>query len=170
MKRYSKREILREIINGNEEILVYLTRKYFSASRRLLRIRGFRDELTPEIFSEVLALSYSNLRLLRMDHVDFETYFFNCLNEEIRSRKESGRRMEISDTPNQSVGITAQCVSILDEQAQNLLFSRVAENLSYERIAEKFQFSNAIIAQYEVNKAYEQLEGIVKLRMNILHN
>ncbi len=170
MKRYSKREILSEITNGNEEILVYLSRKYFSVARRVLRIRGFRDERTPEIFSEVLASAYSNLQNLKVDHIDFEKYFLDSLNEEIKSRKEERKKNVMRDLANQPAEVASQCVSIMDEQAQKLLYARVSEKLSYEKIAEKFQFSNAVIAQYEVNKAFNQVEGIVKLRMNISQN
>ena len=90
----------------------------------------------------------------------------NALNEEIKSLKEGRKRNDIYSAPEPAL-VAAKCVSILDEDVQRLLFARVAEKLSYERIKEKFQFSNAVIAQYEVNKALDQLEGIVKLRMNI---
>jgi len=167
VKRFSKHEIISEINNGNEEVLVYLSGKYFPTARRLMRIRGFRDDVTPEIFSEVLAKVYSGLRSQDAVHFEFEPYFLSKLNEEIKSRKE-GRQMNHGDgLTAQPEAVSAKCVQIMDEETQQLLYSRVAENLSYERIAEKFQFSNAVIAQYEVNKALNQLEGIVKLRMNI---
>jgi hypothetical protein len=76
------------------------------------------------------------------------------------------RGTNIPDHQTGSVEIASQCVSILDEQSQQLLFSRVSGKMSYERIQEKFQFNNAVIAQYEVNKAFSQLEGILKLRLN----
>ena len=168
MKRFSKREILSEINNGNEEVLVYLSRKYFSTARRLLRLRGFRDELTPAIFCGVLATVYTDLRRRQNEHIDFETYFINALNEEIRQSREK-RKINIQGNTDASE-VAAQCVSILDEQSQKLIFARIAEKLSYERITDKFQFSNPVIAQYEVNKAFNQLEGIIKLRMNISQN
>jgi hypothetical protein len=169
VKRYSKHEILSEINNGNEEVLVYLSHKYFPVARRLLRIRGFRDEQTPDIFSDILAGVYAELQNQKVDYIDFDTYFLNALNEDIKTRKEM-RKKNMADAINQPAVVVSQCVSIMDDHAQNLLFSRVAERLSYERITDKFQFSNAVIAQYEVNKAFNQLEGIVKLRMNIQQN
>ncbi|MEO8086071.1 MAG: hypothetical protein ABI763_04585 [Bacteroidota bacterium] len=169
MKRFAKREILSEINNGNEEVLVYLARKYFSTARRLLRIRGFRDEQTPKIFSAVLAAVYADLRQQKKEHIDFEAYFLSALNKEIETLKE-GNKNSFKFKVHQSTEVASQCVSILDEQAQALLFARVAEQLSFEQIKDRFQFSNAVIAEYEVQKALSQLTGIVKLRMNIAQN
>ena len=70
----------------------------------------------------------------------------------------------------QQTAVASQCVSILDEQARNLLHACYAERKSFEDIATKFEFSNAVIAQHEVNKAMNMLEGIVKLRLNISLN
>jgi len=72
--------------------------------------------------------------------------------------------------PDSDISIASQCVSILDDQLQKLLFARIVEKMSYENIADRFQYSNAVIAQHEVHKALHQLEGIVKLRMNISTN
>lgn len=164
MKRYSKSDIIPEINNGNREILVYLSRKYFPSARRLLRVRGFHDELTPGIFSDVLAAVFLKLQQQSNEYVDFETYLIRMLNDHIKDLKD--RNVAEETHADQSIAITSQCVSIMDEQSQQLLFSRIAGKMSYERIKEKFQFSNAVIAQYEVNKAFNQLEGIVKLRLN----
>jgi len=164
VKRFTEREVIPEINNGSREILVYLARKYFPSSRRLLRIRGFHDELTPGIFADVLANVYLKLQQQQFEYVDFESYFMHALNDHIRTLKENGKSpMLESDHPDE---IASQCVSILDDQSQKLLFSRVSGKMSYERIKDKFQFSNAVIAQYEVNKALSQLEGIIKLRLN----
>jgi hypothetical protein len=57
----------------------------------------------------------------------------------------------------------------MDDHSRELLFSRIADKMSYEHIMEKFKYSNAVIAQYELNKAYDQLEGIVKMRLNIFN-
>jgi hypothetical protein len=164
VKRYSESEVISEINNGNREILVYLGRKYFPASRKLLRVRGFRDELTPGIFSEVLVSVYLKLQQQQFEYVDFESYFHNALNDYIKILKERGLDQHSQET--QPEDIASQCVSILDDQSQQLLFARVSGKMSYERIQDRFQFSNAVIAQYEVNKAFSQLEGIIKLRLN----
>jgi len=165
VKRYSKSEIIPEITNGNREVLVYLARKYFPSARRLLRIRGFRDEQTPGIFSDVLISVFLKLQQQQDEYLDFEPYLLRALNDHIKFLREE----VINKKSNEEVRpaeIVSQCVSIMDEQSQQLLFSRVSGKMSYESIKEKFQFSNSVIAQYEVNKAFGQLEGIVKLRLN----
>jgi len=164
VKRYSKRDIIREINNDNREILVYLSRKYFPSVRRLLRVRGFHDELTPGIFSDVLAAAYLKLQQQHNEYIDFEQFLIRMLNDHIKELKE--RNVPEESHADQSVDIASHCVSIMEEQSQQLLFCRIAAKRSYEHIKEKFQFSNAVIAQYEVNKAFNQLEGIVKLRLN----
>ncbi len=90
----------------------------------------------------------------------------NAVSEKIKYLKEV-EKGNINPVVNEPDEVASQCVSILDEQAQKLLYSRIVGKLSYERIEKKFQYSNAVIAQYEVNKAYDQLKGIVKLRLNI---
>jgi len=165
VKRYSEGEIISEINNGNREVLVYLARKYFPSSRRLLRIRGFHDEQTPGIFSDVLVNVYLKLQQQQFEYIDFESYFLHALNDQIRTLKERGKEVHESEVI-QPVDIASHCVTIMDDQSQQLLYSRVAGKMSYERIRDKFQFSNPVIAQYEVNKALNQLEGIVKLRLN----
>jgi hypothetical protein len=165
VKRYSDKEILSEINNGRVDILVYLSEKYFSPARRILRMRGFHDADTPEIFSDVLFTCYKKLREHKTGQLNFENFFMEQLDQEIRNRKTGAQG--VKKTPTVPAAIIAQCVTILDEQAQGLLFARVSEGLSDEQIADKFLFSNAVIAQYEVNKAFNQLEGIVKVRLNI---
>jgi len=54
MGRYSNKQLITEIQNGREEVLVYLAKKYFQTSRRILRTKGVRDSQTPDIFSRVL--------------------------------------------------------------------------------------------------------------------
>ena len=164
MKRYSEGEIIREINNGSREVLVYLARKYFPSSRRLMRIKGLRDEVTPSVFADVLTSVYLKLQQQQLEYVDFESYFLHALNDHIKSLKSGGNAaIHREAAPDE---IASHCVTILDDQSQQILFSRIAEKMSYERIKNKFQFSNAVIAQYEVNKAMSQLEGIVKLRLN----
>jgi len=53
---------------------------------------------------------------------------------------------------------------------RNLITARYAERLSFEKIAQRFDYSNPVIAQHELKKAMSQLEGIVKLRLNITLN
>lgn len=171
MKRFSKKELSTEINNGNKEVLVYLSRKYFSGVRRLLRLRGIPDEETPAVFSDVLAATFAGLRRKNAVHLDFESYFMNALQSEVRRRKEiSKKNVPVEPLFSEPVEIVAQCISILPDVSRQLLFARVAEKRSFEQIAEVFNFSNAVIAEYEIDKALTLLEGIVRLRFAIPNN
>lgn len=66
--------------------------------------------------------------------------------------------------------IVAGCVNLMEVDNRRLLAARYAENLSYEQIAVRFEYSNPVIAQFEVNKAMNQLEGIARARLNISSN
>jgi len=66
--------------------------------------------------------------------------------------------------------IVSDCVSIMDPDSRRLLAARYAEKLSYEQIAARYEYSNPVIAQFEVNKAMTQLEGIARARLNISSN
>ena len=169
MKRYPGRDILTEINNGNEEVLVYLARKYFTTARRILRMRGFRDEHTPHIFADVLAKVYSDLRHQKREHLDFESYFLGLL-KSVPKNKLAEDKNVAPDQVNEAGHIVSQCVAIMEDDAQQLLFARVTEKLNYEQMKDRFQFSNAVIAQYEFDKAFNQLEGIVRLRLNIIQD
>ena len=131
----------------------------------MLRVRGIHDELTPVIFAETLANVFSELRYRGNDKIDFDSYFLNALDESAKAilAKTKAGEHSASDEP---VQVAAKCVSILDPKAQQLLYAKVAGQYSYERIRDEFNFSNSVIAQYEVTKVMDQLEGIVKLRMN----
>ena len=61
--------------------------------------------------------------------------------------------------------VAARCISILDERSKALLFARYAENLNFEQLASRFQFSNPVIAQTEVEKAGSLMERILSARL-----
>jgi len=174
MSRYTNKQLITEIQNGNEEVLVYLASKYFRASSRMLRLKGVKDSSTPGIFSTVLVKAWMDILHHKFPpSIEFETFFFNTLTEYIRELKvkKHTKRLHASDAFSvQQRDVVAQCVSILDENARNLVYACFADHLSYEGIAARFNYSNAVIAQHEVNKAMNQLEGIVKLRLNISNN
>jgi len=172
MSRYSNKELIAEIQNGNEEILVYLTGKYFSQVRRILRMRGWKDSLSPEIFATVLIRVWFDVSGPGFSpSVDLETFFFNSLQDYLTELRKKNQ-LDLSNDPfsTDQKEVVSQCVSILDEQARNIVHARYAGHLSFEQIASRFNYSDAVIAQHEVNKAMNQLEGIVKLRLNISLN
>jgi hypothetical protein len=172
--RVNKKEIIGEIKHNNENVLPVLAKKYFPSSRRIIRMSGIKDSETPEVFSNVLAHVYL---IIQQEHVpkniDFEDYFFTTLHEwinKIKQQKKDKKKLKFSDLVSNKNKVAGDCVSILDEQSQQIIFARVIEKLAYEKIAMRFRFASAVVAQHEFNKAYNQLESIVKVRMNISLN
>jgi len=170
--RINKKEIINEIKHNNEDVLVVLTRKYFSSCRKILRMNGFKDTETPKVFSEVLAHVYFTIQQQDVPHnIDFEDYFFQMLNDYIDKLKlQRKSKLKFSDLVDDENKIASDCVSILDDHSRKVVYARVVERLSYEKIAQRFQYGSAVLAQQEFNRIYNQLEGIVKLRMNISLN
>lgn len=171
MKRYRNSEVIAEIQNGNKEILFYLSRKYFQSSRRLLRRKGLPDDRTPEVFSAVLVRVYRDLKQSKLSsEIDFEAYLFRAMEDFVKedkaARRENKVRLSVTYSDQQR-DVVSQCVSILDDQAEDLLIARYAEKLSYEEIASRFELTNPVVAQEHVSKAMELLEGIVKARLNL---
>ena len=152
---------------------MYLSSKYFQHAGRIMRMKGVKDSMTPGIFSTVLVKAWLNVKQHAFpSSIEFETFFFNSLQDYLAELKES-KRNQLKPTDLFSIQqkeVVAQCVSILDENARNLVQAHYAEQMSFEKIALQFNYSNAVIAQHEVNKAMSQLEGIVKLRLNISMN
>ena len=174
MSRYNNKQLVTEIQNGNEQVLVYLARKYFQAARRILRMKGMGDSETPDVFSNVLVKVWINILHHQFpSSIDFETFLFNSLQDhvfEIKEKKKNNQLKSETIFSEEQKSVVAQCVSILDENARNLVHSHYAEQLSFEKIAKRFNYGNAVVAQQEVYKAMNQLEGIVKLRLNIFLN
>jgi hypothetical protein len=174
MSRYNNKELIAGIKNGNEDVLVYLSGKYFQPARRMLRIKGIKDESTPEIFSTVLIKAWFNILHPKFpETVEFETFFFNLLDEHVLQSKATKRKNQVKPDDlfsGKQNEVAAKCVSILDENSRNLLHAHYAEHMSFEKIAVRFNYSNSVIAQHEVVKAMTQLEGIVKIRLNITLN
>ena len=165
MSRFNNKQLIAGIQNGKDEVIVYLAEKYFPYTRKLLRTKGVRDSRTPEFFSLVLVkVCLDIVQNKYPSSIEFETFFFNSLKDSILEWKSRRADDEVS-LSNQQKLIVAQCVSILDEHSIKLVHAYYAEQLSFETIAAKFNYSNPVIAQHEVNKAINQLEGIVTLRL-----
>lgn len=169
MSRFNNKQLIAGIQNGKDEVIVYLAEKYFPYTRKLLRTKGVMDSMTPEFFSLVLVkVCLDIVQNKYPSSIEFETFFFNSLKDSIlewKSRRGDDGLNEEAFHSNQQKLIVAQCVSILDEHSIKLVHAYYAERLSFETIAAKFNYSNPVIAQHEVNKAINQLEGIVTLRL-----
>ncbi|HNP49288.1 MAG TPA: hypothetical protein PKK99_03550 [Bacteroidia bacterium] len=174
MASYSNEEIIQSILNGQEDVLFYLNKKYFESARRWLRRKGAADSQTPQLFSQVLIRVYREIQRSKISpNIPFEPYFFNALKEQLKEEKRFRKENRNIPGPvysDQQRNIAAECFGIMDEDHRKLLAARFAEKLSYEQIAVRFDFSNPVIAQFEVNKALNQLEGITRARLNISAN
>ncbi len=164
-------ELILSIKNGEEKALPVLKKKYFESSRRWMRRNGIKDSQTPNLFSKVIVSVFRDIQLGKVNaHVDLEKYIFNSLNEFLRKEKEfqKVRRKEglkaVTDTEREAV---ASCYSILDSSSKQLLSTRYVEKLSFEEIAARLEFSNPVIAQFEVNKALHQLQQLAIARLNL---
>lgn len=158
------------MLNGNEETLFSLSKKYFQSSRRWLRRNGISDAATPGIFAKVLVLVYRDIQHKRLNtHVDIDKYIFNTLNEHLNKVKENQkfqRKNGIQPSTDLEVDAVSSCFTILDGQSKKLLSLRYTEKLSFEEIASRFEFSNPVIAEFEVHKALNQFRQISQARLN----
>lgn len=163
-------ETITSIRNGKEETLFVLSKKYFQSSRRWLRRKGISDSATPSVFAKVLVKVYRDIQQNRFStHVDLDKYIFNTLNEHLSKEKESRkfqRRTGIKPSTDLEVEAVAACFTILDSQSKKLLSARYTEKLTFEEIASRFEFSNPVIAEFEVHKALNQLRQISQARLN----
>jgi len=174
MDKLSNKDIFSEILEGNEDILIYLHEHYFQQCRRWLRRKGFPDQHTPQLFAEVLVKLFREIQRKKIPgEVEFEPYFFNLLDEHVseekRSRKEQANRVSPGFTDAEK-NIISSCTMILDEHVRKLLFARYVEYLSFEEIAARFNYEDPVVAQKEVEHAMLQLENISKIRLEISIN
>lgn len=167
MGRLRNSEVISAIQNGNEEILFSLSRLYFQSARRWLRQRGVADSDTPSVFSTVLLTVFREIKSHPgSSNIDFESFFFKAI-KNFSGELKAVRKLKLNDGESpEDFKIATTCFSILGQEAQKLLIARYSDNLSFEQIAVRFDFSNPVIAQFEVNKAYTQLSHIVQIRLN----
>ena len=174
MSRYTNPEIISDIQNGKEEILFYISRKFFQPARRWLRRKGVPDDKTPQIFVSVLLQLFREIQQQKLSiHVDFESYLFNSLEDFFLQEKAKKKNQRYQLGPlfsDQQKDAVSMCVKIQDEDTRKLLFSRYAEKLSYEQIAVRFEYSNPVIAQFEINKAMNRLEDMSRIHLNLDQN
>ena len=164
-------EIITSLQNGREEELLALSRRYFQSSRRWLRRKGISDSATPAIFAKVLVKIFRHIQQNRLSvHVDLDKYIYNMLNEQLSKEKEDRKfKRQIAILPSTDIEreVAATCFTILDEQNKKLLSSRYTEKLTFEEIAVRFEFSNPVIAEFEIHKALNQFRQISQARLNI---
>lgn len=170
MARYTDKELIDGLKNGSREILFYLQEKYFQPSRRYLRRKGVPEAETPVVFSRLLIRLMRDAQQRRIPvQIVLQSYLFNLLREYLSDFRQARRHknsLPEADPQLERVQVAASCVSILDGVPRALLFARYADQNNFEQIAALFEFSNPVIAQYEVGKAMKQLENIVRARFD----
>lgn len=167
MTSFTNQEVIQSIKNGEEDILFYLTKKYFNSAGRWLRRSGCRDSETPAIFGRVMVNVFGEIQRNNISsNVDFEQFFTNSLREYFKILKtENPDERELNTSEEKE--IIRSCFSILDESSRKILAARYSEKLSFEQIAARMDFSNPVIAQFEFNKAFSQFEKISRARLNV---
>lgn len=164
-------DLIREIKKDSNEALSFIVRKFFPVSRKMLGRKGIRDSMTPRVFSSALIGVLKDIRCHNLSEmVDFNSLLHNALISEAANFKNGSGTPEKPSPEQLKSGVVANCVLVLDEQAQKLLYVRYVEQKSFEEISNMFGFSNPVIAQFETDKAYKQLEGIVKVRLSVNQN
>lgn len=168
MSRYTNQKLIDSILNGDDDVLFYLTKKYYQSARRWLRRNGCRDADTPSIFSNVIIKVYRDLRQSNIsNNINFEQFFFNSLQEYFNQHKPNKNINDLLNSTEENEIIGA-CFSILDEASRKILSARYVDKLSFEQIAVQHNFSNPMIAQFEFNKAFTQFEKLTKIRLNFI--
>ena len=168
MSRYSNQKLIDSILNGDDDVLFYLTKKYYQSARRWLRRNGSRDSDTPSIFSNVIIKVYRDLRQSNISsNIEFEQFFFNSLQEYFNHHRPNKNINDLLNASEENEIIGA-CFSILDESSRKILSARYVDKLSFEQIAVRQNFSNPMIAQFEFNKAFTQFEKLTRIRLNYL--
>lgn len=161
--------VIRAIRNGSNDPLFEIARRYFSTARRLLRTRGVKDSETPRVFSGVLTRFARNIRQHKIaEQTDISTYLVNVLRQyarEDRAARKGRESRNLNEVLEEDRLVASRCITILDERSKALLFARYSELLNYEQIAARFQYSNPVIAQTEVEKAASLLERILSARL-----
>jgi len=171
MSLTANKRLIAEFKVGNDEVISEAARKFFPSARKFLRMKGVRDELTPKVFADSLVTVLSEIRRNKVSELaDFTGLLNTALGREAEALKSAGRSAPEEIPEDTNAAVAAQCVAVLDAPSQQLLFLRYAERKSFEEIAAILNYSNPVIAQFEVDKAYRQLEGIVKVRFNMSAN
>lgn len=168
MPRLTNNQLINSIQNGEEDILFYLTEKYYQSARRWLRKNGCKDSDTPSVFSRFLVKICREIQENKISpNIEFESFLFNSLREYYKELK----AVEKNDSEllqSNSNDIIESCFSIMDDTSKKLLSERYVEKLSFEQMAARHNFSNPIIAQFEFVKAFSQFEKITRARLNII--
>jgi len=167
MALLTNKQLLEGIRHDDTAVVKAVAKKYFPSSRNFLRMKGVRDAGTPEAYARAFAGVIAEVRAGRISELaEFSSVLHQALLREVERIRES---MAGGDAAGFVVSpdVVAQCVAVLDEDIQRLLMLRFAERKTYEEIALACNFSNPVIAEFEVERAYQQLQRMVNVRFNL---
>ena len=168
MAKFSDKEVLQGLKNGSTEVLLYLTKRFYQSSRRWLRTKGIRDTDTPGLFTDAIIRMMRDVQRKSVpNQVQPGAYLFDVLKAQLKDHKLMRAASELEQHQELQQQRVAACFSILDEASRQLLSAYYADRMNFEEIAARFDYSNPVIAEFEVNKAMRQLETLVKARLTI---
>jgi ATP phosphoribosyltransferase len=167
MALLTNRQLLEGIRHDDSSVMAAAAKKYFPSCRKYLRMKGVRDAGTPEAYARAFAGVIAEVRAGRISELaDFGSILHQAMLREVEKIREQAAG-NLSGGLAVSPDVVAQCVAVLDEDIQRLLMLRFAERKSYEEIALASNFSNPVIAEFEVERAYQQLQRMVNVRFNL---
>ncbi|MEO0310579.1 MAG: hypothetical protein RIQ89_236 [Bacteroidota bacterium] len=145
--------------------LSQLARKQFPYIRKWLRNKGVKDQHTLRIFGDAFSNAVIEIKKGKInDHTDFNSYLLNLVSEALANFKHELKTPTLAEQ--QQIQID-KCIHLLDDYQISLLTERFVLNKSYEAIAAAKEFSNPVIAEHEVTKAFHHLFAIAKASQGI---
>src|SRR5678810_690338 len=124
----ANKKLVANFKEGNEEVISVTARKFFPAARKFLRMKGVRDELTPQAFAESMVTVLSEIRRNKVSELaDFNGLLNSALGREAEALRGTGRSGPQATPEDENTAVAAQCVAVLDAPSQQLLYLRYAE-------------------------------------------
>lgn len=150
--------IIDGIVRHDSGIIKAIVSKYFPYVRKKLGNKGYNSDQVKNVFARTMAGVILEIRQNKMSvHVPFESYFENHLQANLKNKTKS--------ETDHGAELVASCLTIMDEQNKKILQLHYGVGMNFEQIAQQMEFSNAVIAQHQTDKAFQQLENIAKARL-----
>ena len=165
------RELIKEIKQGNEEVLLYLYRKYYTDVKRIYSSHQISDsEIPAQVAHAIVKIWMEIHRNGFSENIDLVSYLLNTATEDaerLASEKKADRKNKFRNNASDNKlpqEIVAECVNVLDDASRKALQWRYAENYSLQQVAEKLKAD--VAATHDLlGKSFLQLSSIVKIRM-----
>ncbi len=170
------RQLIKEIKDGNEEVLLYLFRKEYAVLKRIFFSGGAHEKEIPALTAAVIVKVWMEIHKNDFsENIDLSSYLVNTAKENARqyaTEKKLKRKMkahmhidEVDLQPKTPQEVMAECVNVLDDASRKALQWHFAENHSVEQVAQKLKI-DTVAAHDFLHKAFAQLASIAKIRMD----